>query len=273
VKHKKFSGGEIMIKRYFVLLAALFMMVGCGNGNSNVSSSSSSEEKVYDSDFMSDLAKGLEARWELVDNTTDDTEMTAAHYKEALNKELEMVKEYKDKKFADSILQEYAISYINELNNGIQVADTLGADSFYETWPAHQNQRTKILNDINSIQEIPVTNKETLNQLLAQGKEVEAENKKVEAINNLVSGFEFQLNEEKSDEYYKYYSAVAENTTGYNISHLSLNVKLYDENDVNIETNYAYTDDWTPGEKTQFEFSTSETFSTVKLNVDFVDAE
>ena len=52
-----------MIKRYFVLLAALFMMVGCGNGNSNVSSSSSSEEKVYDSDFMSDLAKGLEARW------------------------------------------------------------------------------------------------------------------------------------------------------------------------------------------------------------------
>ena len=52
-----------------------------------------------------------------------------------------------------------------------------------------------------------------------------------------------------------------------------LNVKLYDENDVNIETNYAYTDDWTPGEKTQFEFSTSETFSTVKLNVDFVDAE
>lgn len=261
-----------MIKRYFVLLAALFTLVGCGNGGSNISSSTSSEEKVYDSDFMSDLAKGLEARWELVDNATTD-EMTAANYKEALNKELDMIKDYKDKKFADSILQEYAISYINELNNGIEVADTLGADSFYEEWPAHQNQRTKILNDINNIQEIPVTDKEILNQLLAQGKEVEAENKKEEAINNLVSGFEFQLNEEKSDEYYKYYSVVAENTTEYNISHLSLNVKLYDENDVNIETNYAYTDDWTPGEKTQFEFSTSETFSTIKLNVDFVDAE
>lgn len=262
-----------MIKRYFILLAALFTLVGCGNGNSNISSSSSSEEKVYDSDFMSDLAKGLEARWELVDNTIDDTEMTAANYKEALNKELEMVKGYTDKKFADSILQEYAISYINELNNGIEVADTLGADSFYEAWPAHQNQRTKILNDINNIQEIPVTDKEILNQLLAQGKEVEAENKKEEAINNLVSGFEFKLNEEKSDEYYKYYSAIAENTTEYNISHLSLNVKLYDENDVNIETNYAYADDWTPGEKTEFEFSTSETYSTIKLNIDFVDVE
>ena len=138
---------------------------------------------------------------------------------------------------------------------------------------------TKILYEINQLKEIPVKNVEQLNELLAQGKEVGEQETRLDAIKSIILNLEFTLDDSKSDEYSKVYSAVAENTTSYNVLSVFMDVNLKDSDGVNIGTEYVSVDNWNSGEKARFEFTvfgddanfTSYSLSVDDYSIDFAD--
>lgn len=236
------------------------------------SSKSSKEEKTYDGEFIQALAKGLESRWKFADSSAWSDSATS--FKKALQEELDKVEEYKDKKFSDSKLQELALSYINSLKSGQEVAKTYGSDNFTQNWMNHRDERNSILNEINSIKEIPVANKESLNELLADGKEATANNDKKEAIENLVKNISFSVDSAKSNEFTTYYSATVENTTSYTIKNLSIAVNLVNTEGVTVDTTYVDANNWKPGTKTLMEFPVfDKEFEKTELTVSYYQAE
>lgn len=258
------------MKRILIALLAfvsIFTMVACSNA--------SKEDKIYDDAFITALGKGLDARWKY--NNGGGLEFTAKGYEETITKELNQIKSFKDKKFKDSKLQEKAIAYINELENGKKIASTYGSDSFDTKWYEHTSKRNSLLVDINKINDIPVENKEILSELLAQGKEVQGNNSKKEAIENLVKNITFTVDTSKSDEYTTYYSATVENTTMYNIKDINLTINLVNAEGVTVDTQYAYANNWSPGGKTLFEFSqfdpSDHPFTTTQISISYFNAE
>ena len=263
-----------MLRKLLTLFLSFLLLCGCSSSASN---NASSVEKTYDEEFMTALAKGLEERWEIADS--NNLEESAELYASLEQSELDCVEEYSEKKFKDTKLQELAIAFINELKNGIEVAKKYGADSFYTDYINHQNKRTKILYEINQLKEIPVKNVEQLNELLAQGKEVGEQETRLDAIKSIILNLEFTLDDSKSDEYSKVYSAVAENTTSYNVLSVFMDVNLKDSDGVNIGTEYVSVDNWNSGEKARFEFTvfgddanfTSYSLSVDDYSIDFAD--
>ena len=249
-------------KRLLTTLALLFTSVivfaAC--------SAKSTKEKVkyYDTAFITDLGKGLEARWKYTDNTDD------ASYKKATQIELNVIKKYQDLKFKDSKLKEAALSYINELKNGLKVAKTYGSDSFTENWAKHYNARTAKLIAINDIKSIKVSenNQSNLEELLASGKEVQTKNQNEDAVKTFAESLTFTKDEANSDEFFSQYIANAENTTKLNFKYLSLNIKLIDDQGTTVDTQIVYADNWVSGEKRNLEFGTDKTFSTIQISVD-----
>ena len=139
MKHRS-SVYDSMVKSVsYTHLIGIVTLSACTNSN---------ESKTYDGAFIKSLAKGLDARWKYIDNEKSDS---ASSFKKAINKELDEISEYKDKKFKDSKLQELAISYINELNNGLEIAKTYGSDSFETKWDEHIGKRTSLLSAIDKI--------------------------------------------------------------------------------------------------------------------------
>lgn len=255
-----------MKKIFFVMTAILSLfLVAC-------SQSQNTEEKVYDTDFMTSLAKGLEKRWEFVDSF--DGIESSKNIKKPIQLELDEVESYIDKKFEDSKLQELAISYINELNNGLNIADTYGSTDFYQNYSSHYDNRNHLLQLINSIVDIPVKNTEQLKELLAQGKTVAETSEKEKALRNLISNIEFSIDENKTNQFTTYYSAVVENTTNYTINNLQLSINLLDADEVTVDTTYAYAKNWKSGTKTKLEFMVfDEQISGYEVTLDYFDVE
>ena len=248
-----------------LMLLVAMVLVACG-------SSTEKEAKTYDEDFIKSLAKGLDNRWSVSDSAS--FEENAKSLAEVIQKELDEVGSYTDKKFSSSELQEQAIAYINELNKGLEVAATYGADSFYIDWDKHANARTSIILKINSIKEIPVKDKNILNQLLAKGKEATQKNAKETAVNDLVSNLTYQLDEAKSDEFVKVYFVEVENTTEYLIKDLGISVNLVNDSGVTVETTYINMDNWKSGSKVRLEFSVyDKEFAKTETTLEYYTAE
>lgn len=245
-----------------ILIATLVSMLVLG------ACSKSSEPKYYDKDFMSSLEKGLESRWVFADKE-EDTE-NKEFYTTATKKELEQVKKYEDLKFKDSKLKEAAISYINELKNGLKVAKTYGSDSFYDNWEKHYDSRTSKLITINDIKKIEVSEKKQsiLDELLASGKEVISAEKNKDTLTSFLKSITFAKDETRSNEFSSYYTATVENTTGLNIENLNLSFKLIDDNGVTVDTPVEYVENWNAGEKRQLEFWTDKQFSKTEITMD-----
>ena len=114
---------------------------------------------------------------------------------------------------------------------------------------------------------------------MAQGKEVGEQETRLDAIKSIILNLEFTLDDSKSDEYSKVYSAVAENTTSYNVLSVFMDVNLKDSDGVNIGTEYVSVDNWNSGEKARFEFTvfgddanfTSYSLSVDDYSIDFAD--
>lgn len=254
---KKFFG-------LFFIVCSFVLLMGCGR--------TTQKEKTYDDDFVKSLAKGLDNRWALSDSL--EFEESATNYKKIIQKELDEVQEYTDKKFSSSQLQEQALAYINELKSGLEIAETYGADSFYTEWMNHTNRRTSILLSIQSIKEIPVKDTGILEELLAKGKEATQLNEKETAVKNLVSNLTYTLDESKSNEYWKYYFVEVENTTPYLIKDIGLSVNLINDAGVIVETTYISSSNWKPGTKVRMEFIVGDTeFTTTETTIEYYNAE
>lgn len=234
-----------MIKKIFALFVAILFIGGCA------SSQPKEAEKTYDNDFITALAKGLDARWVVADKDLAQKNLFSTEFTKYPQFELKEIEEYKDKKFEDDKLKELAITYINELKETQKSAEEDDVDG----WKLHQNKRLSLLISINNLKEIPVKNKDRLKEMLSDGHKVEKENTKQEAIKNLLSSVKFEVNQEKSNQFSTEYYAIVENTTEYNIDYVDLLITLKDSDDVNYRTTYASQSNWKKGTKVRFEFT------------------
>lgn len=247
---------------YLLVSVLILSLAACGGGGT------SSSDKMYDDDFISALKSGLTARWNYADTNTDEEKMAL---EKATNLELEKIAEYKNLPFENTNLQEKAISYINELNNSLDVLSSYGADAFNADWSAHKDRRKKLITEINDIYPLEFDEKyqSTLNEFLSRGQEVAGEEKKAEAAEQLAQNLVFeQIEPDYPDATYISYEGIAENTSEYDFDSFNVIIDLIDEDGVTLDTCYCYINGWTAGKRVKVDFMTDAQFKTMEVRLD-----
>ena len=218
---------------------------------------------TYDNEFINSLAKGLDNRWGIVYINTKD---------KVKDKEKESIKDFRDyiinkynnRNFKDPKLKEFANAYINNLKETkeaiLKKKGILGENfvdsTFTDEWYKYQRKRYELLLDINSIVEIPVKNKKSLNKILKSGKEIKEFNRVYEILVDTIKPENFEVeNVSRSHGNEKRYIGNFENTTGYDIRHIYLSIHFYDEKDEGVFSIVGESEDvWRNGTKKSFEF-------------------
>lgn len=276
------------MKKATVLLASC--MIGTGllfTGCSGSQQESKQEEEIYyaDEDFVKDMAKGLEARWTLNEQDEskegyDAIDLQSSEYKDMMisyiNAELDCIGKYKDEKFEDSKLQEEAISYINLLNDHIEICDYIPVDyygKYLEEFQPIYDGRSKIIQDMADNYGLTVSDKfqSNLDEFKTNSKLVQEKDAQEQAIDSMLSNITF---EEVPDEYagdWKTYQGVVENTTGSDFSTFAVNINLLNADGVIVETAYDQVSNFTNGAKAQFEFSTDKEFTSTEVTVQYYE--
>lgn len=276
------------MKKATVLLASC--MIGTGllfTGCSGSQQESKQEEEIYyaDEDFVKDMAKGLEARWTLNEQDEskegyDAIDLQSSEYKDMMisyiNAELDCIGKYKDEKFEDSKLQEEAISYINLLNDHIEICDYIPVDyygKYLEEFQPIYDGRSKIIQDMADNYGLTVSDKfqSNLDEFKTNSKLVQEKDAQEQAIDSMLSNITF---EEVPDEYagdWKIYQGVVENTTGSDFSTFAVNINLLNADGVIVETAYDQVSNFTNGAKAQFEFSTDKEFTSTEVTVQYYE--
>lgn len=276
------------MKKATVLLASC--MIGTGllfTGCSGSQQESKQEEEIRyaDEDFVKDMAKGLEARWTLNEQDEskegyDAIDLQSSEYKDMMisyiNAELDCIGKYKDEKFEDSKLQEEAISYINLLNDHIEICDYIPVDyygKYLEEFQPIYDGRSKIIQDMADNYGLTVSDKfqSNLDEFKTNSKLVQEKDAQEQAIDSMLSNITF---EEVPDEYagdWKTYQGVVENTTGSDFSTFAVNINLLNADGVIVETAYDQVSNFTNGAKAQFEFSTDKEFTSTEVTVQYYE--
>ena len=276
------------MKKATVLLASC--MIGTGllfTGCSGSQQESKQEEEIHyaDEDFVKDMAKGLEARWTLNEQDEskegyDAIDLQSSEYKDMMisyiNAELDCIGKYKDEKFEDSKLQEEAISYINLLNDHIEICDYIPVDyygKYLEEFQPIYDGRSKIIQDMADNYGLTVSDKfqSNLDEFKTNSKLVQEKDAQEQAIDSMLSNITF---EEVPDEYsgdWKTYQGVVENTTGSDFATFGVYINLLNAVGVIVETAYDQVSNFTNGAKVQFEFSTDKEFTSTEVTVQYYE--
>lgn len=263
-----------MIKRMAIVAFALVAALSIGGCQQNAAR----EGPDYaDDEAMSVIAEGLEARSDLIDQQVENGEDTSsnASYKEAVQTELEIVESLRDRQFEDSKMQEDVLSYINLLDDSMEVLDNYPTTDidFYTKWVEVYDDRTSLLKKFVDDYGLTVGSEyqDVLDDLIANGATAAKQSEMDEKIDALVSTVVF----EKTDQGYGYfeYTATVENTTGVNLEDVGLVLSLYDAEGVKAGEAYASTNSWGAGEKVRFETGSDIDATTVKVAVDYYSTE
>ena len=276
------------MKKATVLLASC--MIGTGllfTGCSGSQQESKQEEEIHyaDEDFVKDMAKGLEARWTLNEQDEskegyDAIDLQSSEYKDMMisyiNAELDCIGKYKDEKFEDSKLQEETISYINLLNDHIEICDYIPVDyygKYLEEFQPIYDGRSKIIQDMADNYGLTVSDKfqSNLDEFKTNSKLVQEKDAQEQAIDSMLSNITF---EEVPDEYagdWKTYQGVVENTTGSDFSTFAVNINLLNADGVIVETAYDQVSNFTNGAKAQLEVSTDKEFTSTEVTVQYYE--
>lgn len=240
--------GKKLLGVVSILLLMLLLIFNASKNNNN----------TYDNEFLTSLAKGLDKRWEVVAKRKYDKE-SLKNYRTYVDYELNELKKYKNREFENPELKKLADTYIDVLKNEKETATNRKyLDSiFRREWNKLQHKRYELLLDINSISEIPVQDKNTLDSILRSGRAVKEFNR---VYGILVDDFDpknfvAEKGVGKSGQETRYIGNI-ENTTGHYIEYIDININFYDENDkvysgFRFNTRYG----WENGTKQSFEFS------------------
>lgn len=199
-------------RKVFSIIVALLVVVGlaaCG------SQQQANDEPDYaDDEVIAAIAKGLEARSDVIYSQTAEVQDSSDGLKAAVNAEYNVISPFKDRQYQDSKLQEVAISYINSVSDQISVLDTYsyGSTEFYEKWEEVYNKRTTIIKELadNYSLALDENHQSVLDDLVKDGGVAAQKSAADEAINSLISNATFEQTDEGYGNYT--YSAVIENT-------------------------------------------------------------
>lgn len=228
------------------------------------------KSNTYDNEFINSLAKGLNNRWGIVNLNENDKDkgkdkITIKDYRDYIDCELIEIDKYNNRNFKDPKLKEFANAYINNLKETkeaiLKKKGILGENfvdsTFTDEWDKYQRKRYELLLDINSIVEIPVNNKKSLNGILRSGKAVKEFNRVYGILVDTFKPENFEVeNVSGTDRNEKRYIGNFENTTGYDIESIYILIKCYDENDsVYFSRSFERNNIWKNRTKISFEFS------------------
>lgn len=250
------------------VLLLVLLVAGCAPG----SGSGSAEPDYADDEVIGALAHGLESRFTLADEQAKaGAEINAEYYASVVQAELDVMKPYKDRLFEDSKLQESTISYINLLEDAIDLTETYPTDSmeFIDGWQKIYDERTTLLKHFVDDYDLKVKGEfeGTFNELLLNANAVEERTETEDALNDLVASIEFE--KEVDDFGYVTYVATAENTSGIDLENVGLLLSLYDEDGVRVEETYANASSWANGESVRFEAFTDVDVDDIKVSLDY----
>ena len=227
---------------------------------------------TYDNEFINSLAKGLNNRWGIgylndKDKVKDkDKEKESIKdFRDYIDCELIEIDKYNNRNFKNPKLKEFANAYINNLKEtkeAILKEKSILGENFVDStftedeWYKYQRKRYELLLDINSIVEIPVKNKKSLNKILKSGKEIKEFNRVYGILVDTIKPENFEVeNVSRSHGNEKRYIGNFENTTGYDIRHIYLSIHFYDEKDEGVFSIVGESEDvWRNGTKKSFEF-------------------
>ena len=155
------NDGERKMKKkkfYFPMLLMLcFLITLCGCETTKSQEETPEEEPQYaDDTFVQDIAKGLEARWDLsekdeqkegYENITVDSEEYKTMMLSYIDSELNVIEHYTEEKFEDKNLQEIALKYINLLKKHKEICGYMTVDyvKYNEEAQTIYNERSKII--------------------------------------------------------------------------------------------------------------------------------
>ena len=221
---------------------------------------------TYDNEFINSLAKGLDNRWGIVYiNERDKDKKSIKDFRDYIDCELIEIDKYNNRNFKDPKLKEFANAYINNLKETkeaiLKKKGILGENfvdsTFTDEWDKYQRKRYELLLDINSIVEIPVKDKKSLNEILKSGKAVKEFNRVYGILVDTFKPENFEVeNVSGPDGNEKRYRGNFENTTGYDIKSIYILIKCYDENDsVYFSRSFERNNIWKNRTKISFEFS------------------
>lgn len=261
----------ITLKKFWgVLLVMLttFSLGACGNSGSTTESTG---PNYADAEFLEAFSTGLEKRWSFIDANPDIGEKELSS--QAIEIEKENLADFNNRPFEDSKLQEKAISYINQLDEGLELLNTYGADSFYQNWDSYYVKRTQTILDLTDDYAITFSDEHsaTIDEMRAHGKEVQdaADNKAI--LEALFQSVVFEYEPTEYDEDYKNYVAVVENNTGFEISSISASVNIIDSEDVVVDNQYIYAENWKKDQKFRFEFMTDKEVSKQDIQLEYYE--
>lgn len=224
---------------------------------------------TYDNEFINSLAKGLDNRWGIVyiitkDKVKDKEKESIKDFRDFIDCELIEIDKYNNRNFKDPKLKEFANAYINNLKEAkeavLKKKSVLGENfvdsTFTDEWKKYQRKRYELLLDINSIVEIPVKDKKSLNEIFRSGKAVKEFNRVYGILVDTFKPENFEVeNVTKSGKNENRYIGNFENTTGYDIKHIYLSIHFYDENDKDLFSIRVEPEGiWKNGTKKSFEF-------------------
>lgn len=193
-------------------------------------------ELSTDGQFLRAVADGLEERWGTPDedypeanqNNFGDGEI----YERFCDIELKHVEPFYDKKFNDEELQKDARAYIDSLRKAKDATVHFSSDfnSFYRIWNEAYDERTLLINKFVNDYGIQIDDKyqeildDTLTDASSKQKEVDTKT----AVHEMVDAITIEVTDEKYG--VKSYKATVSNTTGVDVSNLSVTVNLLDQN-------------------------------------------
>ena len=252
-----------MIKR--IGLALLLLLIGLLLPSPNYFIGD--KNKTYDNEFINSLAKGLNNRWGIVYlndkdkvKDKDKDKESIKDFRDYIDCELIEIDKYNNRNFKDPKLKEFANAYINNLKETkeaiLKKKGILGENfvdsTFTDEWDKYQRKRYELLLDINSIVEIPVKNKKSLNKILKSGKEIKEFNRVYGILVDTFKPEDFEVENVRNE---KRYIGNFENTTGYDVGHIYLTIHFYDEKDEGVFSISVEPEGiWKNGTKKSFEF-------------------
>lgn len=277
-----------MKKRAILILSAMMatgmLFTGCSSSGNNQKTEKSEEETNYaDEQFIKDMSKGLQARWDLNEKDEkkegyDKIELQSQEYKDMMlsyiQKELDYTEKYTDEKFKDSKLQEYAVKYINLLKQHKDICQYIPVDyygKYLDEFNPIYDERSKIIEDLVENYNLTVDKKhqDTLDEFKTNSQLVKDQDAMEESVKNMLANIQFT--EVSNEDGWKTYQGVVENTTGKDISSLSVDINLKNADGVIVETTYDDVSNFTKGAKAQFEFYTDKDFATTEVTASYYE--
>lgn len=128
-----------------------------------------------DDEAMELIADGLENRSDVIDQQIENGESTGTNkaYEEAVNAELEIIEPLRNRQFESSQLQEDVLSYINVLNESLDVIGNYPTSdmNFLTKWTEVYDERTSMLKEFvdNYDLKLDSEHQSVLDELVANG--------------------------------------------------------------------------------------------------------